>query len=657
MKLTNEEIINEKSYLEKVKVIIKDKINEINNYVIKEKEKILEKKRDIYENSKGFSEPDQELIEDVYNSEFKIDLINKKIDKLYLYEKSLNNPYFGKVIYEEDNEENEIYIGICSVEENYNFFVYDWRSQIASLFYNYEVGNANYKTDSENINVNIKRKIQFKINNGELIRAFDSSVNIDDDYLQDILANSSNERLTNIVSTIQKEQNEIIRNNEERNIIVQGVAGSGKTVVALHRIAYLLYKDINLTSNDILIFSPNDIFTNYISDVLPSLGEENTLGDTFTNYFSKFLKPYELEDYSSFIKRTNTNKVSEDSYFKLNDKRELTKFLDEYTKNFNFKKKFTINENTFYSKDINYMFNEKYNKVNINERFNKITEYVCGKIRKEDKKTKFRIKEYIKNSCNITTDIYEIYNLFLKEYNIKNEYIKNNTIMYEDITNLIYIYFYINGYYHNTFIKQIVIDEVQDYTLFQLEIIKKIFNKAYFTVLGDINQLLNKYYKLDSLEKISKLFKNYKYIELNKTYRSSEEIVEYSNKILGLNNVCAIRNTVNEVEIYDINRKIDNIINELKEKYKKIAIITDNDINANKIYQKLNRKDLELITVNSDNISKDIIIIPSFLSKGLEFDAVVIYNDSNIFIENKNLYYVSCTRAHHKLIIINEPQY
>ena len=186
-----------------------------------------------------------------------------------------------------ENESNKkVYIGITYVEdeENDEYLVNDWRAPISSLFYDYEVGKAEYKAPEGIIKGEIKNKRQFNIKDGKLVRVFDNNINIDDELLQEVLAQESNEKMKNIVNTIQAEQNQIIRNVEDKNLIVQGIAGSGKTSVALHRIAFLLYKIENLSSNNILIFSPNKVFTEYISNVLPELGENNTLQTTFSEF-------------------------------------------------------------------------------------------------------------------------------------------------------------------------------------------------------------------------------------------------------------------------------------------------------------------------------------------------------------------------------------
>src|SRR5699024_750896 len=154
------------------------------------------------------------------------------------------------------------------------------------LFYDYEIGPCQYKVDDTINKGELLKKRQYIIENRNLINVFDNSLNINDELLQKTIATTDNEKMKNIVNTIQKEQNEIIRNLDDHNLIVQGIAGSGKTSVALHRIAFLLYRIKNLKSNNVLIFSPNSIFSEYISNVLPELGEDNTLESTFSDYLS-----------------------------------------------------------------------------------------------------------------------------------------------------------------------------------------------------------------------------------------------------------------------------------------------------------------------------------------------------------------------------------
>ena len=648
MKLLDSEIKHEKEYLKKVESVLNEEIDEMTDEVQKKMAEVNDIKRQIYEEKNDDSLYNQDAIRNVYAVESKVDQINKKIDKIELYKRAASIPYFGKITCDFNNDKENVYIGITSVEKDNNFFVYDWRSPIASLFYNYELGEASYKIDTKEIKCNIDRKIQFKIKDGELIRCFDSSINIDDEYLQEMLSNTNDKKLTNIISTIQKEQNQIIRNVDDKNLLVQGTAGSGKTVVALHRIAYLLYRDAKLESKNILIISPNEIFSDYISDVLPELGEKNTKCFTLTSYLESYLNSYKIEPYVKYISRIEDEECKDTSK-KLNVSKELKRFVKNYYNEFNFTRKFTIGTETFHSKDINYMFNEKYKRLCIKDRFRRIAEFICNQLGIKNKDFYNKIKNYLISNSNINLDIYEVYKEFLKSQKLSTFLIDNDTIKYEDVMNILNIYFYVNGVKKDLSLKHVVIDEAQDYTLTEIDVIKKMFPEASFTILGDDNQNINSFDK-SKIKDYSELFKSFKYIELNKTYRSTEKIVEFSNRILGLDNVCAVRNTLgDDVEIIKIS--IDNLKKCIKNSnYKKTAIITDNMTKARKLYKELNNKDIQLIDFDTDTFDKNIFIIPSYLSKGLEFEYVIIYKEEEY--KNKNLYYVSCTRAQQKLTIL-----
>lgn len=651
MKLNEEEIKKEEQYLEIVKKVIIKILNDIKEKTIKKEKEIKETKHFLWNNIDDYiTDDNQDLVSFINKIELDVDSTNTKIDKIYGYNKALKNPYFGKLNFKDQNGKINIYIGIKSIEDNYEFYVYDWRSPIASMYYNYELGKASYNVNNKKIEGEILRKTQFKIKDGNLIRCFSSNINIDDDYLQEILSSSIDNKMTNIVSTIQKEQNLVIRNNN-KNLIVQGIAGSGKTSVALHRIAYLLYKDTEINYKNILIFSPNDIFSEYISNVLPELGEENVPTTTFCEFISSFLKEKEIEDYDDFLSNIN-NKKSEDIKYKLSNaiEKDLFLFLNEYSSEIKLTNNFTVNDIKFSYEEINDLFIKKYKNLSIMEKINKISEYICLKINSLTKKHKKKIRDYLYKKYNNSFNIYEIYKEFLKTKNIDYEII--DKIEYEDITNLLQIYFYIYSSPVIGGVKYIVIDEVQDYTLSMLKIIKNIFRNASFTVLGDINQNINPYYNYNNLNDIN-IFDKSLYYELNKTYRSTEEIIKYSDKILNLNNSSAIKKSKEEVEIRNINEDINKIIKELNSKnINKIAIITDTIENAKKVFDKLNNNNIQLIISSESNIQKDIVIIPSVLVKGLEFEGVIIYNKNSNIYDNKKLYYVVCTRARDKLIIL-----
>lgn len=670
MNINNEELQNEKNYLEKVKNVLLKKIDVLTDSVDDKKSEINEMKKFMWDNLTDYT--DEERAISLSSMDLNVDITNMSIDTLVKYKKALNSPYFGKLTFLRDDGRNiNVYVGISSIEENFNFYVFDWRSPISSLFYNYEVGKAKYDCPNGEITGEITSKMQFKIVDGELLRCFKSDVNIDDDYLQEILANSSTEKMKNIVSTIQREQNLIIRNDKDKYMIVQGIAGSGKTSVALHRIAYLLYKDIHLKYNNVLILSPNEVFSDYISNVLPELGEQNVMKTTFSDFALNFLKPYKnIESYSDFLERMYSNSSYDKDVinYKMSDNYKTD--IDKYLKN--------INDNTIFTSDISFknivftknelydLYTKKYEKFPLKERIELMAESICLGFKVPVKKNISKIKKQIIDNSNIKLNMFEIYSDYINSNEkTKNEKNSQKFIRYEDIAPLIYLYFKINGYPVYNEIRQVVIDEVQDYTLFQIEILKQMFKNASFTLLGDVNQSINPHYSYESLNALGNIFNDSLYLELSKTYRSSEEIIDYSNKILGLDNACSVRRNNNipvelkkDIDENNLNENINNTINLMNNNgINRIAIITRDVQSAKKINKIINNEKFQLITKATDSISSELIILPSYLSKGLEFDGVIVINDYNnsYCLEEQKLYYVVCTRAQHQLSIYNEP--
>ena len=662
-----EQLKNEKEYLLKVKKILEELIKETKKSIDNSKENINEMKRFMWENISDFTDEERALAMNDVDRD--VGITNRTIENVEKYEKALNSPYFGKVVFYDDefDEEQNIYIGISSIQKGYQFYAFDWRAPVSSLFYNFELGKAFYEAPSGTINGNITSKMQFKIEKGNLIRCFNSDINIDDDYLQEILATSSSDKMKNIVSTIQREQNEIIRNDNDKYLIVQGIAGSGKTSVAMHRIAYLLYKDKNLNSKNILIFSPTDVFSNYISNVLPELGEENVLTTTFSEFSKAFLKyGKKIESYTEFLEKIYSNSYNKKIEYKMSEQyyNDIKEFMKKYLENIKFNGTITSNGNEINSKELKTLFIEKYDGFSIKERLDLIGEKVCYSLHLPLKNKK-RIVSMLKKNSTIELDCIKIYNKFLQNKNI-NTYDENTKIInYEDISGLLYIYFAIEGYPYHPYIKHVVIDEAQDYTLFQMEIFKKIFKNSSFTILGDSNQTINNYSDIKSLNNLIKVFEKARYIELSKTYRSSEEIINYSNNILNIDNVCAIRHSNSlPVDVYNVPESLltteieKGIKRMLSMGYNKIAIITKNCDDAIKMYNNIKNKNYQLIDKENINIINQVIFMPSYLAKGLEFDGVIVCNFSdNDYIETeRNLFYVVCTRAQHKLEIYNEPK-
>ena len=671
MELSKEEFkLEEKRLFDTVK-IIRDKISVLGQELYDRDDKVLEFKKFMWDNRSDMDPTEMKTM--MSSNDLEISMMMKKGEYLQKLFKIQNNPYFGSIIFRANdrNVDDIVYIGITHVEDdNNNYYVHDWRSPICNLFYDYEVGPAKYKAPMGEIEGNVKRKRQYTIKDAKLVHIFDNNINIDDELLQEVLASESSDKMKNIVNTIQAEQNKVIRNTDDRNLIVQGIAGSGKTSVALHRIAFLLYKIDNLKSNNVLIFSPNKIFSIYISNVLPELGEDNTMQTTINDFLDMEIKEYNhVETFTSFIERSYSNR--EDFMFiKYKQSDQIYDDIDEYIDNMCDKARFLddlFTRDYDYTKDeLNYMLNVRYNKFPLGERINFMAEKISDLNCKGNKsKTKAIIKQLYER-VNIDNSLVKIYiDFFKSKYSKFNRDITDSMsdksmINYDDACLYVYMKCKIYGYNYNTYIKQIVIDEAQDYSMGQLKLIKKIFKNADYTILGDVNQTINPYYKYNSLEDLLKIFDDGKYIELNKTYRSTEEIIEYSNLVLGLNHVTAIRRNEsrpvikkNENNLYE-DMALD--IEECVKNGKSLAIITKNEQECDKIYKMFRDKGLSKIDNSSKVFNRDKVVVPVYMAKGLEFDNVIIYTDkfNKYTDEEKYLYYVAITRAQHRLIVYNQ---
>ena len=655
MTINKNEYQKEKEYLENVKKLADLCISNVNVQIDKQKKEIFEIKQYIWNDCKSLS--DLEYGNLLNDTDAKVNWTNSRIKQMIKYQHIKQNPYFGRIDFKTEDEVIKVYVGIYGFNYENRNYIFDWRAPISNLFYDYGIGKAKYEAPIGTINGDIILRRQYKIENGTIERIIESEININDEMLQEVLSNNSSDKMKNIVTTIQKEQNEIIRDTSNKYMIIQGVAGSGKTSVALHRIAYLLYKEKNLSYSNILIFSPNDIFTEYISDVLPELGERNVLNTTFNDLLEQYLKKFaKLEKFSDFLEKVYENNIKPNYIF---DRHELDYFIQDYIKSHIFYRNINVAKEMFNKFELNDLLLNKYKKLSLMERISNLAEYLCNKLNVSIRKNKRKIENLIISELGISLDPVSIFLEFLKVKGIEKEII--NKIDYEDLEYIIYIYFELNGYPYNSNIKHVVIDEAQDYSELQFYILRKCFEKAYFTILGDVNQAINPYCQYNSLEELSDVFSDgYKYIELNNTYRSSPEILDYSNTILGIKNIKSIRSSNGiPVKHYNNNENVDEIVKNIQYIYehgfKNVAIITKNSAETNKMYNKLMKKNTEY-NFTKNMIKKDCIsIMPSYLAKGLEFDGVIIYNDINDMYndDEKKLYYVAVTRAQHVLFVYN----
>ncbi len=671
MGISKNDLLLENKKLESTIDIVRKQISTLSTNLYDKETKLREFQKMMWDNKAELDPAEMKTLRTSNDLEvFFLEQKSKKFKKLYSIQ---NKPYFARIDFKTNETEDKVYIGITNVEEDLNYYVYDWRSPICSMFYDYGVGQANYKSPDGIVEGEITLKRQYQINNGKLDNVFDTTINIDDEVLQSVLKENSSEHMKNIVNTIQQEQNVVIRDDKTNNLIVQGIAGSGKTSVALHRIAYLLYKLDYLTSNNVLIFSPNNIFKEYIGNVLPELGEDNTLITTFHEFASTYIKEYyRVEPYSEFLARYYKNEYQNNELIKYKLSDNIIPILENYAKTITNLTRFindiTYKEQTISKEELNNLLKNRYNKFNLFDRFDYITEKINNRYYSGKKQDNIRIKSLLLKNINTTTNMKDIYKSFydsqefLNDYNgyfNRNENIKNlnkKVLNYEDSTLFIYLKFLLTNIPYRVSTKLVVIDEAQDYTLLQYKIIKLLFRNTDFTILGDINQTINPFYKYDNLNILESIFDGVsKYVELNKTYRSSPEIIEYSNKILNLKHSSAVRRNTNiPVSIFDkldYNLLIDKI-NYLKNKYNSVAIITKSIEEANLIHDNIKEQisEINIVDINTEKFNKNLIIMPAYASKGLEFDSVVIINN---FDKDKYLYYVAVTRSQHELIIFN----
>jgi DNA helicase-2/ATP-dependent DNA helicase PcrA len=599
--------------------------------------------------------------------------------------KARKNPFFGSLEFKDEFGDTErLYIGLMQIEEEGRFYVYDWRAPISSMFYDFGLGPAWYEAPLGRIGGAILERRQFKIEDGVITRCFDTDLSVADDYLQEVLSQSSSEKMKNIVTTIQHEQNSVIRNIEDRFLIVQGVAGSGKTSVALHRVAYLLYKDTRLHSGNVVIFSPNKVFTEYISDVLPDLGEENTLQTTFSDFARSYLGECgEVESFPGFIERAYVANASDPTrnlvmQWKLSDvfKELVERFASETIAQARCTGGINANRRQYDAEKLTAKFRAAAGST-LPEKAERLADILSDETAVEYEEARDQIERELQERLRLRYSIRGVYREFLSwAASSAPAAIDRNAAMhqpdrwvaYEDSIAMLYLQFRLFGFPRDTTVLHVEMDEAQDYTLLQMEIVARIFEKASFTVLGDVNQTINPFYRHASLKQFSDAFQgSARYVELTKAYRSTEEIVRYANQILGIENVSALRHRQQDPVVERMATEAE-FLPAMQEELqtlteaglKSIAIITKTAGEATALFQALRTRipGLCCMAGSSESFSKKLVVLPSYLSKGLEFDGVIAYSDPRApYTESdRHLYYVVCTRAQHRLVVFNPPK-
>lgn len=667
--IDKKELMAEEKYLNIVIYTIDSALYFINNGIYKSEKELKEISEFI---SNSFYEMDAQEVAVQRNLLEKLQLDFVALtDSKNLLERQKQNAYFGRIDFKADDEkeQNSYYIGISHIlkEGKAIPLVLDWRAPLSSMYYDFELGGASYLAPMGEIVGNISLKRQYKTQERQLVYAFDSDLTIGDDILKQTLGQNSDSKMKTIVATIQAEQNKIIRSDENVNLLVQGVAGSGKTSIALHRVAYLLYKN-KISSKDILIVSPSSLFSDYINNVLPELGEQNTPKITFDEIAQNELNGYlEFEPKSKMLEdivNGNFLRAEEIEYkssfeFYENLKTFLEKFVGATFKATDI----VVGEKIIKADIINDFYNERYKTKNPALRIEWIADYVVDQldISNQNQKGVFaRVKKVLFGmfeNCNIL----DIYSMFLTAIGLKLKQYSSETsifVGYEDVPAILFIKDYLIGVEVFKKYKHIIVDEMQDYSPIVFDLFKKIF-PCPKTILGDIYQSFEKRLDHKYLNDLVLLLGDCKLLKLGTTYRSTYQIAQYNQNIINLQGVNNFKRQGESVEVYNKTENffenVENCIKKMLEKFENVAIITTNVADSKLLYQKLNKNfEINLIDESCGEVNGKLNIIPAVFSKGLEFDCVIFINKTFATEKtylSKNIKYISCTRALHKLAV------
>ncbi len=604
----------------------------------------------------------------------------EKLSKRKRLTKMLESPFFGRVDFRYDGEEESetFYIGIGNFAPRAGMrpLIYDWRAPVSGLFYDYDRGPAAYDAPGGRMEGEITSKWQYKIKNGHMIYGFESDTKIDDEILKQELGNGGDVQLKNIVRTIQKEQNAIIRNTEDRILAIQGAAGSGKTSVALHRIAYLLYHDReNLKAANILILSPNNAFSDYISHILPELGEEHIQEMSFDLFAYKELKEVanDCEDRYDYLEKWM--KFPDSEWERRYKEKQSADFIGQMEGFLAMLEEDLVNIRSFTFKgfhkteeEIIHLFYFKFQTVPLLARMDAVMEYLIdeyetlrGKnISEEDMEA---LRETFQKMY-VTTDLYEIYGWLLKDCGyseLSNAEYERRKLEYEDVFPMLYLKYRLKGSRKHKNIKHLVIDEMQDYSYLQYSILSMLFH-CRMTILGDRAQTMDSECQ-DVTKFLPKIFgRKIRKIVMNKSYRNTLEIADYAERIRGGEGLELFQRHGKEVEKFhdlSLEEMLENIEKQVKSsnaQYETAAVITMNESDAYDIYRLLKNRQLPVSYMDRDTsvFKKGMTVTTFYLAKGLEFDQVfaVLGRETNPLY--KQAKYISATRALHELYVYEE---
>ena len=591
--------------------------------------------------------------------------------------KMLDSPFFGSVdfVYEDEDEPETFYIGIGNFAEEHGHIplIYDWRAPVSGLFYDYDKGEASYEAPGGTMSGEILSKWQYKIRNGKMVYEFESDMKIDDDILKQELGTNSDVKLKNIVRTIQKEQNAIIRNTKDKIMAIQGAAGSGKTSVALHRIAYLLYHDReHLNSSNVLILSPNSVFSDYISHILPELGEENIKEMSFDLFAYQELQGVaaDCEDrYHQIEKKMKCWGVDDEARYNFKQSKDYVDavegFMIELEDRLMDFREVRYKGMTKSASDIMNFFYFKFMDIPLLSRMDAVMDYFVDEYetlmgRNISEEGLLEIKEKF-DRMYVTKDIYEIYNWLLEDYGypeLPKKSVEKRVLAYEDVYPILYLKYRLCANTARRNIRHLVIDEMQDYSYLQYVILSKIFS-CNMTILGDKAQTVDDKMQ-DVLRFLPKVFgKKIRKIEMNKSYRNTTEIAEYAKKFSEEKGVEYLDRHGKDVEISSFENKeqaMSDIVKKISvgsDGYETAAILTMTEDEAEAVFAYIRtvREDAFYMDRNSSTFNRGITVTTFYMAKGLEFDQVFVFGGEKENPLYDQFQYISATRALHELYI------
>ncbi|MCS8584248.1 RNA polymerase recycling motor HelD [Leuconostoc citreum] len=679
----------------------------------------------------------------------------------------IDKPYFARIDFSESatdsGEAETIYIGLSSFsDDNNKFLVYDWRAPVASIYYDGGIGDVTYLTPDGSQRAHVTLKRQFQIEDGVIVTLFDTEESIGDAMLMSALSGESSTKMKSIVTTIQKEQNKIIRNTAADLLFVQGAAGSGKTAAVLQRVAYLLYRYRGkLTSGQVVLFSPNQLFNDYIDNVLPELGEQNMVQMTFYQYASRRLPKMAVETLQARFEEDQTSSTialakgslamfdAVTAYAQhlnrkdlklrslmfrgepLISKTRIAEIYYQYNDNYKLSQRLDATRDTLMRslsarigsemrKDwvelaIENLSKQEYDtlvgagKVRVgddqeNDAASRTRQAQLGdgpkarEFASEKAERQFLSRQIVTQALkplarqirrgsflNINAQFVDLlrqlpnyldlaqFDLTLSEWQQHVETVidnlKNKQLSLTDTTLYLYLYDLITGKTGERDIRFLFIDEIQDYTPFQLAFLKFSFPRAKFTVLGDLNQAIFTKDNANNLSRdFAKLFDSDRVerVNLTQTYRSTQQITDFTKYILkGGQNIEAFNRSGQKPRVKlspneaDMLHQLQQQLTEYSQQHDTTAIITKTLADAQLLSEQLQDTSVTLIQSENQRLAQGTIIVPSYLAKGLEFDAVIIWHADNTRYgqdSERRLLYTVASRAMHSLTLLAEKQ-